>query len=315
MKAMKITPILFLGGAGFIGSNIIKELSLTNLYDIHVLEPEFANIDRLKGFDVTVHRGKLSDYDKLNIILITKKIEVVVHLVSTLNPGSQYNEFVNEFQNIVFPTIQLMHICAERNIKFIYFSSGGTVYGNREEIKPSSEEEHLAPISHYGWLKQMAENSILFIHRTKNLDYLIVRPSNPYGPGQGLFGRQGLIAVSIGKIITGDTIEVWGDGSSIRDYIFIDDLSKIVCKLICDNVKNTTLNVGSGIGISVNEIISSLRKVAGDKVKVIYKDARSVDVNGVILDTKKLKSYVNYKLTSLDEGVSRFYNYALNILQ
>jgi UDP-glucose 4-epimerase len=307
-------PILFLGGAGFIGSNIIKELVFHEKFDIHVLEPDFANVQRLENLNVLIHRGCLSDNDKIYTILVTYNIRIVVHLVSTLTPGSQYVEFENEFQNVVFPTIQLMHICAEKKIKFVYFSSGGTVYGNRTFIKPFSEKEHLAPISHYGWLKQMTENSIQFIHRTKGLDYLILRPSNPYGPGQGLFGKQGFIAVAIGKILKNDAIEVWGDGSSIRDYIYIDDLCGIVCELINRNVNNMTLNIGSGVGASVNDIISILQSVAGDKVKVEYKSARSVDVSSVILDTKKLQSLVSYKLTPLDEGIAKFYAYSNQLM-
>lgn len=309
MKQVKI-PILFLGGAGFIGSSIINRLENQDKYEIHVLEPEFASLKRLEGKNVIIHRGRLSDYDKLNTILVGQNIKIVIHLVSTLTPGSQYSEFVNEFKEIVFPTIQLMHICAEKKIKFVYFSSGGTVYGNRSFIKPFSEKEHLAPISHYGWLKQMTENSILFIHRTMGLDYLILRPSNPYGPGQGLFGKQGFIAVAIGKLLTGDAIEVWGDGSSVRDYIYIEDLSSIVCSLIAKEIKNTTLNIGSGFGASVNDIIVILRAIASDRIKVDYKAPRSVDVSSVILDTRKLKSLISYQLTSLEEGIAKFYDYS-----
>lgn len=73
----------------------------------------------------------------------------------------------------------------------------------------------------------MMENGILFKNRTEGLRYLIVRPSNPYGHGQNLHGKQGLVAVAIGKIMDGKPVEVWGDGSSIRDYIYIDDLAEI----------------------------------------------------------------------------------------
>ncbi len=64
----------------------------------------------------------------------------------------------------------------------------------------------------------MIENNILFVHRTSGLNYLIIRPSNPYGPGQALNGKQGIIAVAIGKILNGESIEIWGDGSSVRDF-------------------------------------------------------------------------------------------------
>ena len=170
-----------------------------------------------------------------------------------------------------------MEICAEREVKFVYFSSGGTIYGNRNDVLPFVEQDPMAPISYYGWSKQMMENSILFMHRTKGLDYLIVRPSNPYGHGQNLFGKQGLVAVAIGKILKGEPVEVWGDGSAVRDYIYIDDLAKVFLQLIEKDVKNTTLNIGAGRGYSVNDVLAFLKIVSGKDFKIEYKNPRPVE--------------------------------------
>lgn len=309
---MSKESILFLGGAGFIGSAIIKNLVSQNRYEIHVLEPISASKKRILGLDVKIHDGHLSDLRKLDDILLSYNVKIVVHLVSSLTPGSQYVDFVEEFQSVVFPSIQLMHICAARGVKLIYFSSGGTVYGERSSSKPFSEKDPLSPISHYGWLKQMMENSILFVHRTMNLKYLIVRPSNPYGPGQNLYGKQGIIAVAIGKILDNSIFEVWGDGSAVRDYIYIDDLANIICKLIDNNIDNLTLNIGSGVGASVNEILDILKKIVGKKIQIDYKNARNTDVSNVILNTEKLKSLISYDLISLEDGISKFYKYAQN---
>ena len=254
-----------------------------------------------------IFRGELSDIDFIRTIIETKKIEIVVHLVATLIPGSTFDDYKREFQNVIFPTIELMQICALYQVKFVYFSSGGTVYGNRTDLKPFVENDVMAPISYYGWSKQMMENSIHYVHRTAGLKYLILRPSNPYGHGQNIHARQGLIAVAMGKILAAEPIEVWGNGSNIRDYIYIDDLAEAVVQLLEKNVYNTTVNIGSGEGASINDIIHILRDVVDEEVKVDYKPARSVDVSHMILDTTRLKSYINMEFTPLKNGIELFY--------
>lgn len=299
--------ILFIGGAGFIGSSLVKRFVKDKEYQVFVLEPDFANISRLNGYNVTIIRNSLLNIEDVKKTLTNKNIEIVVHLVSTLIPGSDYNDFNNEFKNIIFPSIELMEFCALQNIKFVYFSSGGTIYGNRNTMQPFIESDEMAPISYYGWSKQMMENSILFENRTEKLKYLIVRPSNPYGHGQNLYGKQGLVAVTIGKILEGKPVEVWGDGSAIRDYIYIDDLANIFYQLIDNDVNNKTVNIGSGRGYSVNDILAFLKIITKEDFKIEYKNARSSDVSNMVLDTTTMHKYVDIELTSMLEGISEFY--------
>lgn len=300
--------ILFIGGAGFIGSSLVKRFLSNEKYKVFVIEPEFANVSRLDGLDVNIFRMALDNVDGVEHILVSNKINVVVHLVSTLIPGSGYDDFNNEFKNMIFPSIKLMEICAKENVKFVYFSSGGTIYGNRSTMQPFVETDEMAPISYYGWSKQMMENSILFKNRTENLRYLIVRPSNPYGHGQNLHGKQGLVAVAIGKILEDKPVEVWGDGSAIRDYIYIDDLAKVFYQLIDKDVYNETVNLGSGRGYSVNDILAFLKIITKKDFKIVYENARPMDVSNMVLDTKKMKRLSQVELTPMLDGISTFYN-------
>lgn len=300
--------ILFIGGAGFIGSSLVKQFLTNEKYNVFVVEPEFANVSRLDDLNVKIYREALGNIDKVEKILISNKIDIVVHLVSTLIPGSGYDDFNNEFKNMIFPSIKLMEICAKENIKFVYFSSGGTIYGNRSTMLPFVETDEMAPISYYGWSKQMMENSILFKNRTENLKYLIVRPSNPYGHGQNLHGKQGLVAVAIGKILEDKPVEVWGDGSAIRDYIYIDDLAKVFYQLIDKDVYNETVNLGSGRGYSVNDILAFLKIITKKDFKIVYENARPMDVSNMVLDTEKMQRLAQVELTPMLNGISTFYN-------
>ena len=178
-------------------------------------------------------------------------------------------------------------------------------------MQPFVETDDMAPISYYGWSKQMMENSILFKNRTEKLKYLIVRPSNPYGHGQNLHGKQGLVAVAIGKILEEKPIEVWGDGSAIRDYIYIDDLAKVFYQLIDKDVCNETVNLGSGRGYSVNDVLAFLKIITKKDFKIIYENARPMDVSNMVLDTEKMQRLAAVELTPMLEGISTFYNECL----
>ena len=306
--------VLLIGGAGFIGSNLIRHLVQKRVDHIFVLEPDFASLHRLSGLPIKVIRGELNNLDELKTVILENKVDTVVHLVSTLIPGSDFDDYQREFTTVLYPSVRLMEFCSEQNIKFVYFSSGGTVYGDRKgEIVPFKELDSMAPISFYGWSKQMMENSILFMHRTQKLKYIILRPSNPFGVGQNLQGKQGFIAVALGKILAGESIEVWGDGSAVRDYIYIDDLGKAVVDILMnDSIINETINIGSGVGYSVNEIINYLRKVVNEEVKVKHIAARQIDVSSVVLDTTKLRKFIKFCPRSIEDGIIQFYNNVKN---
>ena len=300
--------VLFIGGAGFIGSNLIKAmLSFNPDNRIYVTEPTFANVQRLDGLNIKLYRCELGNFDELSSIINRNKIDTVVHLVSTLIPGSNYEDYKREIQNVAFPTLRLTQFCSEKNIKFVFFSSGGTIYGNRMEPIPFKEDDNKEPISYYGLTKLMIENNILFQHRTQGLNYLILRPSNPYGHGQALNGNQGFIAVCIGKILNGKPIEVWGDGSSLRDYIYIDDLSNIFCKLISQDVNNEIINIGSGMGYSLIDVIKILEDCVDEDIKINYKSNRKVDVANMILSIEKLSCFIDLNLVPLNKGIKDFY--------
>lgn len=306
-----MTNILFIGGAGFIGSNIIHTLIKDTEYNIFVLEPVFANTNRLVDIedDITIIRGALSDFDLLSSIIENHNISIIVHLVSMLIPGSTFEDFKREFEYVVFPTSRLMELCADKYIKFVYFSSGGTVYGNSTKGQKFKEIDNLAPISYYGLSKQIIENNILFENKRGHLNYLIIRPSNPFGKGQSLHGNQGFIAVAIGKILSGEPIEVWGDGSNVRDYLYIDDLADAFYKLIKKGINDEIINIGSGYGYSINDVIECLHNCIDVPFNVVYKESRNIDVNSMVLNISKLCSFIDVKHTHLKDGIQTFYKH------
>ena len=305
--------VLLLGGAGFIGSHLATALSLRGEHAVSVLEPTSASIDRIQHLPIHLYRGSLSDTELLESILVQEDIQAVIHLVSTLVPGCGFADFEKEFEQVVAPSIRLMELCSKHHVKLVYFSSGGTVYGERSTFEPFTEKDTLAPISHYGWSKQMMEESIRYMHRTQGLRYLILRPSNAYGPGQNLHGRQGLIAVALGKALHKEAVSVWGDGIAVRDYIYIDDLVQATLSLLGKEAAfDKTFNVGSGVGYSVNDILRILKEVSGLEVSINYLPARQEDVSHVVLAIDKIREMIDFQPIGIQEGIRRFASFVMD---
>lgn len=303
--------ILLIGGSGFIGFNIAKSL-LVKGYSVFILELASSDISMFEPIPINLKiiYGSLSDYDLINDIIVENSIETVVHLASTLIPSSSFESYESEFDYIIKPTIKLLKLFSELNIKFVYFSSGGTVYGKGSI--PFLESHATLPISYYGQSKIIIEESIKFENRLSGLKFCIVRPSNPYGIGQKINGKQGLIAASIGHILKGEKISVWGDGEVIRDYIHIDDLVHGFTKILEKEDCNEIYNIGSGIGYSINEIITVLRKCVVKDFEVEYLEARKVDVPTLILNVDKFDSILSRTKISIEKGIEEFYIHELN---
>lgn len=144
--------------------------------------------------------------------------------------------------------------------------------------------------------------------RTTPLEYLILRPSNPYGRYQSLRGVQGLVSVVLGRILDQRPLEVWGDGSAVRDYIYIDDFCAAVLALLDQPAWNATFNVGGGCGTSINEIIRLALEITGRPLQVDWKPSRSVDTPDAVLDVSKLRAVYARPFLPPSEGMARYWH-------
>jgi UDP-glucose 4-epimerase len=189
---LKRNDILILGGSGFPGKNIGKSLLSDGNNNIIVFDIvnswENTDFNNLK-----LYAGCLSDIDRIIKIIKNNAITTIFHCISCMLPDSSMEDYISDIDQNLIPTIKLIDYCSHNNIKFIYLSSGGTIYGNKKG--PINENDSLSPISYYGLSKKQLEEIIVFHHNKYNLNFLILRPSNPFGYGQNLYGKQGLISV------------------------------------------------------------------------------------------------------------------------
>lgn len=297
--------ILILGGTGFLGKNIVEKL-IDQKYNIFFLVRNKEEATKIFPAILPENfvQGDLKNTRLINNILDKNKIDIVIHLVSNLIPSSNKKDFKKELIEIILPTITLSELLSEKNIQLVFFSSGGTIYADNLAIY--SETNNREPINYYGQAKLILENYILFLNKTQNLNFLILRPSNVYGKHQKLENKQGLIAVAIGKAITNSTLEIWGDGETIRDFVDVADVSNSIVQLINYNIKNEIFNIGSGTGNSINEVINSIETITNKKINVIYKSSRKVDKKIMVLDIQKIKKAINFNPIDLHKGILKF---------
>lgn len=296
--------ILILGGNGFIGRNLAVSLADQG-FDIvsadRIITPALPRIEQ--------RIGNLDDSSFIHSLFDSIPYDWVIHLACSLIPSSSYDDFIRERELNITGGFELIRTMLKSGSKkLIFFSTGGAIYGNNG-LQINNELAPLFPMNYYAFAKLAMEQFIQLEARLSGLEYIIVRPSNPYGSGQNLFGRQGLIAVTLGKILSGEHPQVWGDGSIVRDYLHISDLVDSIHKLVNCNAVNEIVNVGSGKGLSVNEVLKTIQQVTGNKLAVQYLPGRQVDVPVNVLDISKIHAIANWSpRIELEEGVSALWN-------
>lgn len=284
-------------GAGFIGQNFIR-LALQSGDSLRVLDHKECP----KEFEgrLTWIKGDLGDEKAIKNVL--KNTEVVYHFISSTVPGDSADEGGELIQNVV-QTLRLLKQCVQEKVRRIVFVSSASVYGV-QTILPIPEVALTEPISSHGIHKLTIEKYLHLYKYQYGLDCKIIRLSNPYGPGQSITGRQGFIAIAIGKILAGEAVMIRGDGSTIRDYIYIDDVSETLHLLGACKAEDAVFNVGSGQGYTLNQVVSIMEELTGKPIDVMHTDSRFVDISTSILDVSRGRSVLGKTLkTSLEDGL------------
>lgn len=239
-----------------------------------------------------------------------KHQDVVYHLVSTNNPSSSNIDFDNEILPNLSFSIKLLDSCVKNNVKkVIFISSGGTIYG-KDVSCPISETCKTNPITSYGLQKEIIEK-LLYIYKYQyELDYKVIRLANPYGPYQRPNEKLGVITSFIYSALKNKLINVYGDGSVIRDFIYIDDAIKGIINIANSNSNTPIYNLGSSQGTSINEVINIIQKILKYKLKVHYKQRRIVDVPINYLDIGLYESeFGKFNTIGLEEGIQKTIDY------
>jgi len=283
-------------GCGYLGYNLA--MYLKEKYLVTVVSRNNQYTQRL---DTKI---KFYEYALEVIESIINEESIVIYAVGSLDATAKKEKLEYDIHHTYFDFIKILDLLIIKNAKkFIFLSSGGTVYGNINSSS-ISEETCLNPIDIYGLQKVYFEKLIyIYLHKT-SVVYNILRVSNPYGGYIDKNRKQGLIPVLINKVLDDDTLNIWVDLNTTRDYIFIDDLSSAIEELINKNNSSDIFNVGSGCGTSISEIINLIEINLNKKVIMNneVKDGDYIKTN--ILNIEKITNTIGFNVkTSIENGV------------
>jgi UDP-glucose 4-epimerase len=296
---------LVLGGAGFIGSHLAEAL-LQAGHRVRIFDR--PHLDRLPAF---AQRRELEVFtgDFLNPRTLSPALEgseIVFHLVSTTLPKTSNDNPMYDVESNVMGTLRLLELCRQQGVrKVVFASSGGTVYGVPRSV-PIDESHPTDPICSYGIHKLAIEKYLQLNHRIHGLDYCVVRPANLYGPRQRLDIAQGAVAVFLDRALRHEPIQVWGDGSVVRDYLYVGDAAEALVMAAAFDGEPRIFNIGSGAGTSLAQLIQEIETLLGRAVAVEYTAARSLDVPTNVLDASLARRHLGWvPRTTLAEGLRR----------
>lgn len=303
---------LVTGGSGFIGAHLVDKLVALG-WKVRVLDLFDRRFGSAPvGVDL-IRAGVSNDYAVREALV---DVEVVFHLAWSTIHEVATREPVQDIETNLAPSVQLIDQCCSSGVRrVVFFSSGGTVYGPTQHL-PITEEQPTNPINAYGITKLAVEKYLHMYHHLYGLEYVILRPSVPYGPGQDPRRRQGAVNVFLYRAARGEPIEIWGDGSVVRDYFHISDLvsAAVQAATVQGLEGERVFNVGGGQGHSLNDLVEVIRKVAGRRVTVEYQPGRRFDVPSVVLDTSRAATILKWSpQVGLSEGVERTWKWVLGL--
>ena len=297
---------LIVGGSGFMGGHLVDRL-LGEGHSVRIYDrspSKFRDAPRSAEYI----EGELGNHGLIREAV--EGMEVVYHFVSTTLPKTSNDDPLYDVRSNLVDTLQLLESCVEAGVrKVVFASSGGTVYGPPETL-PVNEDHPTNPISSYGIVKLTIEKYLRLFHHLHGLDYTVLRISNPYGPYQNLASQQGAVGVFLHRIRTGQPITIWGDGSVVRDYLYVSDLVDALEMAARVETQVRLFNIGSGQGTSLNELIDLMAAVVHEQPAVEYLPSRRLDVPASVLDITRADTQLGWRpKTDLMEGISRTWDW------
>lgn len=296
--------ILVTGGAGFIGSHLVKALDAQG-HEVFVVD----NLSTGKRENIPSHikliEGDIRIMDKLEGL--PKQVDAIFHMAAQIDVRNSVTDPSFDASVNVQGTISVLNYAVEAGAQRIIFSSsGGAIYGATGKI-PTKETAPIGSSSPYGIAKYCAERYIELFSRLHNIHYVILRYSNVYGPGQSGSRECGVIAIFAEKVLNGEPLTIWGDGEQTRDYVYVGDVVRANLAALGTQVQDI-FNISTAIETSVNDLASMYQSTVGKQLDIVHTPAQKGEERRSCLDATKAQEYLGWKAqTSLKEGIEKTY--------
>lgn len=297
--------IVIFGGGGFIGSTIADSL-LEEGHELRIFErPRVQPYRQFKTTEVVEWiTGDLSSMHEVSDAV--QGVDAVFHLVSTTLPKNSNDDPIYDVQSNVVASLYILNAMVAHQVRNIVFiSSGGTVYGN--PVYLPIDEKHLTnPVVSYGITKLTIEKYLQMYERLHGIKAITLRVANPYGERQRIETAQGAVGVFLHHALKGIPVEIWGDGSVMRDYIHVNDVAEAFVKALHYAGEHRVFNISSGVGTSLNTLISEIEDVIGKTIVRRFLPSRPFDVPVSVLSNDLARTELNWNpAVPMPEGIAR----------
>ena len=301
---MKYKKALVTGGAGFIGSHLVDTLHKKDIEVLVVDNLLTGKKENLNSLDLenTIY-GDVGSEDALENIRNFNP-DVCFHLAAQSSVVISVEDPLLDFEHNLLQPVQLIKtLLATDCKKFIFSSSGGTIFGEPEVI-PTSEEDYAGePVSPYGLAKKKLNELIEVMLQNTEMSYSILNLSNVYGPRQDPHGEAGVMSIFTGKLLNNETPTIYGDGEQTRDYVYVLDVVDALLKS-SESEENLFLNIGTGVETSVNELVSILSEKISWDGEAEYKPKREGELLRSVLNNQRAKDQIAWEPAhTLDTGL------------
>jgi UDP-glucose 4-epimerase len=302
-KVQCVARCLVIGANGFLGSHLVDELAQRG-HEVTAFDRFSSGHPFYMARDVVALTGDLLNHADLARALAGQ--EFVFHFVSTTTPMSAEDDPTLDVRTNVASSIDLFGLCVDAGVSKVYFAStGGAIYGDQSGA-PLTELSLPQPVSPYAIGKLTIERYLQYFERKYRLQSVALRISNPYGPRQGPAKVQGVIPIFLRKVHQGMPLTIFGDGSMVRDYVYVTDAASMVADTVRPDTAHSLYNIGSGVGASVNDIVGAIRDITGLAPKIEHAPVPRTFVDHAVLDVDRFNAEFGARdAVTLREGIER----------
>ena len=301
--------VLITGGAGFIGSHLAERFlreghAVTVLDDLSTGTREHVpSAATLEVLDVASEEARR--------LIREGGFSLICHLAAQMDVRHSVADPLHDGRTNVLGTISVARgaLAAPRPPRVVFASTGGALYGDANE-PPHREDVFPEPDSPYGAAKLACESYLSYFARIQGLPVLSLRIGNVYGPRQDPHGEAGVVAIFIGRLLAGEPLTIFGDGTQTRDYVAVDDICDAFVRAgrapipAARTMHARACNLGSGRGTSIIELAAALGRIAGIEPRMQFAARRTGEQQQSFLDVKKAERLLGWRAhTTLDEGL------------